>query len=373
MPCQFVSSRILRVRRAARVAAPGAARSGRFGLAAVGLALGLVLAPAAASADEVILTDGTRLVGTVEGLSDGKLRIKTDFAGALVIDAAKIKGMSIDRPLMVQTKDGQRALEQLRYRPQDGQRAMGGPPGERALEMGQVTAIWSPDREAPDIEKARARWKVRLEGGLDGQTGNSERFSGNGRITVDREAPGDRLKIYGLARYSRENGEESAKEFIGGSVLEVDLSERLFAYGRVELENDKFEDIDLRAQASAGLGYFVIRKPTQEMKIRGGLGYRHETYRDSTSDDSMVGEAGLDYRIDLAPWLAYRHGSIVSVPVDDVNDVLFTMENGLEVPLGKDSPWKIRLGMRNQYDAEPQPGFDRLDTYYFLNLVLDWK
>ena len=52
-------------------------------------------------ADVVVLKEGSRIHGTVERLANGKLLIKTDFAGALEIDAALVETIETDRPLVV--------------------------------------------------------------------------------------------------------------------------------------------------------------------------------------------------------------------------------------------------------------------------------
>jgi len=39
-----------------------------------------------------------------------------------------------------------------------------------------------------------------------------------------------------------------------------------------------------------------------------------------------------------------------------------------ELLFSERSPWSIRLGVENKFDASSQPGVDELDTTYFLNL-----
>ena len=46
------------------------------------------------------------------------------------------------------------------------------------------------------------------------------------------------------------------------------------------------------------------------------------------------------------------------------------MENALELPLSKKVDWKIKAGVKNDYNSMPGPEADRrLDTFYFVNLV----
>lgn len=42
------------------------------------------------------------------------------------------------------------------------------------------------------------------------------------------------------------------------------------------------------------------------------------------------------------------------------------------MPIGNTESWKLRLNLRNQYDSQPRPGIEELDTVYSLNLVYDF-
>ena len=53
--------------------------------------------------DKVVMHDGSLIVGRVLGVAEGKVTVKTDYAGTLVLDKKKVKGISMDRPMNVQT------------------------------------------------------------------------------------------------------------------------------------------------------------------------------------------------------------------------------------------------------------------------------
>ena len=56
-----------------------------------------------------------------------------------------------------------------------------------------------------------------------------------------------------------------------------------------------------------------------------------------------------------------------------MSDHRLAVENAGEIPLTDEEDWKLRLGVRNQYDSMPVGGAERLDTYYFANIVWDMK
>lgn len=333
--------------------------------------------------DEVILTNGSVIRGELVEVAAGKLKIKTDFAGELTIELAKVRGITTAKPLTVQFESGDRVVGQLEHDAAEGQQVTGELVGRRPVVVADVRSAWGQGGESPELrasreayEKAKAKWETRIELGINGQTGNQEHLNIFGRAQTKRTTPDDRLMIYAQGRYARQNGDDVVREVLGGLSLEVDLSERMYAYGRLELENDKFEQIDLRATVTGGLGYFIIQKPDHEWKVRAGAGLQYEAYTDEAMRDDMaeaIGELGHDYFVDINDWLRYTHSLTVFVPFDDPEGWRGVMENAGELPLDKDKQWKLRLGLRHQYDAKPADDVERLDTYYFLNLVLDLK
>ena len=69
----------------------------------------LLVAACPLMGDEVLLTNGTKLIGNVEELSKGLLTMETDFAGRLQINISKLVGITADRKLTVALKAGERA------------------------------------------------------------------------------------------------------------------------------------------------------------------------------------------------------------------------------------------------------------------------
>ena len=56
-------------------------------------------------ADEVVLNNGDRITGKMVDLADGKLSIKTEYAGVVKIDWSQVKTFSTDAPAYVKIGD----------------------------------------------------------------------------------------------------------------------------------------------------------------------------------------------------------------------------------------------------------------------------
>ena len=68
------------------------------------LAISLALAGRAA-ADEILFLNGDRLTGKIVSADGGKLTIKTETAGDVTVDLAKVKTFSTDEPIVIKTGD----------------------------------------------------------------------------------------------------------------------------------------------------------------------------------------------------------------------------------------------------------------------------
>src|SRR5262249_32309808 len=73
--------------------------------------LGLVLVAHPVSADEVIFMNGDRLTGKIESATGGKLILKTEAAGNVTIDLAKVKTFSTDAPVKLKLGEDAPVME----------------------------------------------------------------------------------------------------------------------------------------------------------------------------------------------------------------------------------------------------------------------
>ena len=332
-----------------------------------------------AGTDEVILNDGSRIKGDLIGVANDKVKIKTDFAGEVAVDTVKVKGISTEQNRAIETKGGERVIGPIKYDEAAGGMNVGG----KSVKFDQVAGVWTPGEDSPEVKamkdkvaKTEGIWTLRLELGLNGQTGNSEQFAFNGRVEAKRTGENDRFTIYAAGKYNHDNGKDTARQILGGADLEVDLdaAKRWFAWGGVELEHNVIEDLDLRTSVAGGIGYFFIREKETELKVRAGPGFQYEAYGDGTNRQQAIAVARVDFRHDFDDWLRFTHNTTYYPTFDDIADYRIVMENAVEVPLRADWHMKLKAGIRNQYKSQPiEDDIKRLDTFYFLNLVWELK
>jgi len=54
---------------------------------------------------------------------------------------------------------------------------------------------------------------------------------------------------------------------------------------------------------------------------------------------------------------------------DELANYLVNHESALETPLTESKAWRLRLGIRNEYNNRPADDNQRLDTSYFTRIV----
>ena len=347
----------------------------------------LVFPVAPGAADVITLSDGSRLIGTVERMGDGKLILVTKFAGTLEIDATQVTLVETEQKVNVGMTTGDRLVGTIEWSPAVEHPVVQTELGGLPITTDKIEAIWPEGEKSPEVlameeqiakvqeemEAQRPRWTATLEAGLFYTDGNSEIFRASARAEAQRTTVKDLLKFYVSGEYSEEDKERSAHEIKGGAYYEYLFTERWFAYGRSDLEYDEFENLDLRFSTAVGAGYYWLKKPEHELKTRAGIGYLHETYMDGLTTNAAQAEVGLDYRIDITPWMRFTNTSTWYPTFEALRDYRLVSDSAFLFPLGDSDIWKLKLGALYEYDSIPNPGFESLDQTYYANVLLELK
>ncbi len=336
-------------------------------------------------ADTVTLSDGSRLVGRVERLSDGQIRITTEFAGELTVPAEMVRGIDTSDDVNVEMNSGDRLVGKLDMTENSGsvQTAM----GRVSFKPDAVAAIWNKDGKSPEAivleqqvaaakaeaEAARAKWELSIEAGVLYQDGNTESLSARGRIEVRRRSDKELLLFYLAGDYAEQFERRSAAEARAGARYEYNFTERWFGFAKTDWEYDEFEQLTLRALFTVGGGYYWLKEERYELRSRLGLGFQHQEFFDLTTTDEFIAEVGLDGRWDITDKLRFTSANTWYPTFDSIDNYRLESDNAFVIPITADEQWKFKIGAMYQYNSRPTGNRDRLDETYYANLVLDLK
>jgi len=331
-------------------------------------------------ADAVYTVDGSKLVGHIEQMYKGKLTIETKIAGKLTIDRRQIVAIEADEAMTVEFESGDRLVGTIVVSSDLTHATMHTALGELPVDAKRMASVWPDGHESPVLVEVKAeaekdrlasipKWTTTLEAGGSRTDGNTDTLEARGRLDVVRKTTHDALNFYLAGKYSETDNARTTNEYYGGIKYENNVDERRLWYTRLELEFDEFEDLDLRTTAAVGGGYYWIKEKPRELKTLVGFGLRHETYNTGETNGAAVIDFVVDFRQDLDDWAQFTHTTRYSPDIEDTSDYRVDFDTALVFPLKKDE-WKLKVGIRNEYNSRPQIGLERLDNTFYANIVM---
>lgn len=369
---------------------------GSGGVRSVVAAVTLLMMSAAALADTVYLDDGSQLNGTVQWMSADTLSLETGFAGTLSLAREQIVGVDTQAAVPVELDSGERAQARLAYDTGAGTQGVliGGrdrtaradeprlgsialiAPGAVATQQSDNTD--DSEYELPESDLAPPEdedyWSGRFEVAINGNSGNTDNRTILTSLSALRDTGPTRLDLSASVDKEEEDGEETADEYLGKARYENDFTNRAFWFLQQELEKDEFENIDLRSRTLVGPGYFLLRQDRLTFKVRSGIGYQYESYTDSGGQGEMIASAGWDYAQLVGEWLELTHEFTIYPEITNSPSDNYLLESalGAEVPIADSRVWSIRGELDHEYNSNPEPGVEDLDTSYRIGVVRDF-
>ena len=307
-----------------------------------------LLAGGVLSADEIRVLDGSVFKGTIGEVSDAYIQIETVSAGTLSVARDQVEAFLIDEaPATVVSE-------------------------EIGVESAPVPAVVEVSEEvAPEPVR---KWTVRAAGNMGGRSGNSaERWLG-GDLAAIWAGDEDELKMSASLSQRESNGEKSSDERTFSMRYTSYFSDLWGWYVRQGFESDRFKNLQLRSMSAFGLSFRRKEKERKLYNLNLGLSYRHEQYVNDSAEGTNLGlDMGMEHffgergRFEL-------HNAFTLVPsLENTGSYLLTQDSYMDIPLGDSARWKMRVGLRNDYNSQPSDTVDPLDSRYYSSLVAEWN
>lgn len=325
-------------------------------------------------ADTILLDNDSRLVGEVTGIRADSVTLKTDFAGSLSIPLDRIVALQTDGPLRVAVADRPEMVGPVSLR--EGTCEVQTAEGPARAAVTDLLAAGPADQPLVIIEppKPPRRWAYEASGSYRGKSGNTDSTSMNVGAKVEWKGEKEKLKLYATWIGAEENDRQTEDVLIGGGDFERQLDTDYSWYARTEMERDTIEQVSLRATTAAGFGYYLVKNPVRELRLRSGLQYRRESFDYDEEDNSALGlEFSVLHTCRLWAWGDLANDITYSSAFDNWADYRVLHESSLDIPLVKSRIWKVRLGLSHEYNSLSAPGTEDLDTTYFVKLVFNWR
>ncbi|MGF1456537.1 MAG: YdiY family protein [Alphaproteobacteria bacterium] len=235
---------------------------------------------------------------------------------------------------------------------------------ERTAEAAVIAAEQGSVVEATDaaLEAQRPRffsfegWSGTVALGISATTGNSRQREGSVDVSVQRTQGTVSYELTLLADLADASGEATRERYAGSFQLNRDLSDRLFLFGGVEAEQDRFTGFDYRAAFTPGVGYRVVNQEKKLWRVQGGPTVRLEEPQDASARTSVGASVES----------LFRWTSEGGVTLENESDAIATRTTTVSnrVRLGFPLLESLSLALSNEvrYDFSPPADAESLDT-----------
>ena len=333
------------------------------------LALTSLLAPSfKATADELFLKDGSRLIGTVTKQDGGStLDFSTTYAGVIKVKWAEVDKVITDEAMTLLLANGEtRDVISAQNTPEGV--ATVAPSGTAETFLLDDVAFVNPE---PWRLGEGWHWEGRLSTELNHERGNSDKDEYDAEFSTTLRRIDDRINFSG--DYDRETSNDVLTDDDWRLNTRYDhFVDKQFFYGlNVGLEHDRFADLSLRTIIGPVVGYEFFESKASNMGVTGGPMYVLEDFYEADNDDYTAFGWQFHYDRFLIPdriQFYHRHSGLLSM--EDTENFVWDAWTGFRFPIyaGIFAATELLI----EYDGGVEGDIDNTDTTYNVKLGYEW-
>ncbi|MDH4231130.1 MAG: DUF481 domain-containing protein [Nitrospirota bacterium] len=313
-----------------------------------------------ASADELILENGDRLSGTITEMTEGTLTLKTGYSEPIKIQKPKIKRIFMRNDAVVKLSDGE-VLKGKIDTDESGSMYIESTEarGKTTIDWGNVAAINAPSEERPV-------WKGSVTLGANAKTGNTSSSGISLGAEATRRGIDDRISFRFLFNYAKEDGVMTTRNTYGALKYDYFFTKAFFGYLSIELLNDKFKDLSLRAIVGPGAGYQIWEDPVKTLSAEAGLSFVSDDFREADDNQYLSGRFAGIFSYRLWDAVSFSEHLIVYPNLDHIGRYKLRNEAGVSSALG--AGWALKLTNIFEHDSHPPRDVRKNDNSWLLGM-----
>jgi putative salt-induced outer membrane protein YdiY len=319
----------------------------------------------------ITLSNGDRVTGEVVQTTGDKLVVKSELMGDVTVAWAAITGIESSDKLYFSSQDGQVLVGPVTTSAgaftinTENSGRVTVPKAEIAYVRNQAA------QEAHDAEIERLKnpkltdfWRGFFDTNLALTTGNSETMSFANAAGMTRETKRDTIKLYFNSIYARQSttGESvaTANAIRGGTRYELNVTDRMFTFGFVDLEYDRFQDLDLRNVIGGGFGYHVKKTERMKFDLFGGATYNQEFFTNDLTRRSAEIVVGEEFDYKLNDRTSFTERLAFYPNMSETGEYRLQFDSSLVTDVFKWMAWNITFSDR--FISNPAPGRQQNDV-----------
>ncbi len=229
-----------------------------------------------------------------------------------------------------------------------------------------------PDAPKPDPDSFFRGWEGSVAFGLNGASGNTERFGVRGQFDAKRETSRNITTFGALYVYATDEGEKSEHrgELFGQYEWKVGEDGKWRPFAKAKAEYDEFKDWRWRLSGFVGVGYALIETETTTFVPRIGVGASRE-FGGSNNDITPELDLGWDFEHKFNENVKFFNTFDYYPSLTKFTDFRIETKAGLDVLLSKENKLSLKIGIDDRYDSTPE-GQNRNDISYFALLAYNF-
>ncbi len=340
------------------------------------LALSLAVFPVLdADADELILKDGSRLLGTVISKEDASLKFSTTFAGEITVSWDQVVELRSEEPMKLMLDDDS-IFQAKTIRNSDDAIVV-----EDAI-VEQDTPVPPPrtlaQEELPLInpEAWRLGEGYKLTGhinfALSKERGNTDKdeIDMDGDLLWRRRD--DRFTMFGEWERDRNDNKKSKDKWNLDNAYNYFLTEQWFTGAYLGFKHDQFANLDLESKIGPLVGYQWFESTKINLSTQAGPIFVDKKWDNGNAREQYVAAGWMinaDYYV-IDDFMQFYHRQNGLWSLKETDNYTWNTWTGLRFPLILGLVASTE--MKTEYDSGAVGDTDELDTTYSLKLGYAW-
>lgn len=209
----------------------------------------------------------------------------------------------------------------------------------------------SPALHGQEQAVEKGPWTASVGLGLTKTSGNSDITNLSLTFESVREVPKKKWSTGANLAYATTEGDETANKGALKTQYDYTPGERLFYFGKVGLEFDKFANLDLRTSPGAGIGYALVKSEKTSLTASAGPNLVTDFFTDGSKDTrgTLSFSEGLTYGVSPTATLGQTFN--IQNNFEDFGDYLIDAEISLTAKVS--GGLSLKASLIDKYDSMP--------------------
>lgn len=303
------------------------------------------------------MENGDRITGEVIDSDGTTLKVTTALMGDVEIAWGSVTAIKTNEPLHVSSTDGQVLVGPVTTAGDafSVKTANSGTVSVPKAEVAYVRNEVSQLAYEAEIERLRNPkltdfWTGFFDANLSLARGNSEVMTVANAAGATRATDRDTIKLYFNSLFAQNSttGDTitTANVIRGGSRYELNVSEKFFTFGFVDLEYDEFQSLDLRNVIGGGFGYHMVNNERMKFDVFGGASFNQEFFSNDITRRSAELVVGEEFSFQLNGRTSFNERFAYYPNMSDIGEHRMQFDSALVTDVFKWMAWNVSFSDR---------------------------